>query len=137
MTGLNYGCCSLGLVHKFRFSTGRELTGRARAQLGTSFTRFGFRPAGRFRLSPDKAAVYRKQHAYSHNPVVWPAGKKPECVNLFISNTCTTADSATGRRLGIAMGSSGCYPAAGRPAGYTTGSCEYADAFLCSTIVRR
>jgi len=41
------------------------------------------------------------------------AGYKPECVNVSISNTCTTVDSSTGRRSSIAVYSSGCYPAAG------------------------
>jgi hypothetical protein len=82
--------CPLCLVHTFRFSTGR-----------------------RFRLSPEKVE-HRTEHACSHNPVVGPAGKKPECVNVSISNTCTTVDLATGRRPGLVVDSSGCYPAAGR-----------------------
>jgi hypothetical protein len=107
--------CLSGLVHTFRFSTGRELTGRMRAQLGTSFTPSGFLPAGRYRLSPDKVVEHRKAQAYSHNPVVWPDGKKkPECVNVSISNTYTTDNSATGRRPCIVVDSSVCYPAAGR-----------------------
>jgi hypothetical protein len=59
-------CCKrlclqhLGFVHIFRFSTGRELIGLARAQLGTSFIRPGFRRAGSFRLSPDKVVEHRK-----------------------------------------------------------------------------
>jgi len=35
-----------------------------------SFTRSGFRPAGRFRLSPDKVVEHKKAQAYTHNPVV-------------------------------------------------------------------
>jgi hypothetical protein len=49
------------------------------------------------------------------------AGKNPECVNVPISNTCTTTDhlcttvdSSTGWRPDIAEDRSGCYPAAGR-----------------------
>jgi hypothetical protein len=82
----------LGLAHTSRFSTGRQ-----------------------FRLSLDKVVEHRKAQAYSHNPVVWPAVKKTGvCVNVSISNTCTTVNSGTGRRPGIVMDSSGCYPAAGR-----------------------
>ena len=44
---------------------------------------------------------------------------------MSASNICTNADSATGRRPGIVVDSSGCYPAAGL--------CAYAYAFLCST----
>jgi len=36
------------------------------------------------------------------------------CVNVSISNTRTIADSATGPQQGIAVGSSCCYPTAGR-----------------------
>ena len=39
-----------------------------------SFTRSGCRPAGRIRLQPDKVVEHRKVYAYSHNPVIWPAG---------------------------------------------------------------
>jgi hypothetical protein len=43
------------------------------------------------------------------------AAKIPECVNVSLSSTCTTADSVAGRRPGIVVDNSGRYPAAGRP----------------------
>ena len=51
-------------------------------------------------------------------------------MNVSVSNTCITADSATGRRPGTVVESSGCYQA-----GQRIGLCEWAYAFLCSTTV--
>ena len=63
-------------------------------------------------------------------------GKNQEYVNVSISNTCTPADSATGRRSSILVDSSSCYPATGLvkfPAGQTIRLYEWAYVFLCST----
>ena len=40
-------------------------------------TRSVCRPAGRFRLSSDEVVEHGEALAYSHNPVVWPAGNLP------------------------------------------------------------
>jgi hypothetical protein len=96
-----------------------------------------FRPAIKFWLSPDTAVEHRKEQAYSHNTVVWPAGKKPECVNVSISNTCTTVDSATGQWLGVAVDIYGCYPTADRQIpGHPNDRVMWIQyAFLCSATL--
>jgi hypothetical protein len=46
-------------------------------KIQASFTRSGFWPVSRFRLSLDKVVEHRKAWAYSHSPVVCPAGNLP------------------------------------------------------------
>jgi len=43
----------------------------------TSVHTFRFQPTCRFRLSPDKVVEHRSAYTYSHNQVVWPAGRLP------------------------------------------------------------
>jgi hypothetical protein len=52
-------------------------------------------------------------HIHTTRLFGWP-GKKQECVNVSISNTYITVDSAIGWRPGVVVDSSGCYPAASR-----------------------
>jgi hypothetical protein len=62
-----YGGVELGLQAYGGVELGLQAYGGV--ELGLVHT-FGFRPAGRFLLSPDKVVEYRKVYAYSHNPVI-------------------------------------------------------------------
>jgi hypothetical protein len=64
--------------------------------LKASFTRSGFRLAGRFRLYPDAAVEHRRAYAYSHNLVVSPAGNLPAGCRVAAGATYYYAQSPAG-----------------------------------------